>query len=70
MTGDELADAYVLMGTRPPEVRCTRCGGLGVRFKAQAAPLSDDPGDHCIQCVGTGLTPICSAEVNKGRGTL
>ncbi len=59
--------AYERRTPRPHETRCTTCGGLGWFLERETASLPRWNYNHCMQCVGTGLTPICSAELIKGR---
>ena len=53
----------------PNDVRCTRCKGRGVRLETDLTAPSCLVYNPCMQCVGTGLTTICSAEVIKDRRT-
>ncbi len=52
----------------PYSVRCTRCEGWGISLETDRMPPSHLAYNPCMQCVGTGLTTICSAEVIKSRG--
>lgn len=54
----------------PNDVRCTACEGTGSLFVDDRMLPSHGTYNPCMLCVGTGLTPISSAEVIKGRGTL
>lgn len=53
----------------PHDVRCADCGGRGGLCEAKGTGPPFWSYNHCMQCVGTGLTPISSAEVINGRGT-
>ena len=51
----------------PREVRCTECYGLGRLLERLNSGTTGWAYNPCMQCASTGLTPICSAEVIKGR---
>lgn len=63
-------NAFVRRVMLPSDVRCTECYGLGMLLVEHYSGSTKFTYNPCIQCVGTGLTPISSAEVIKGRGTL
>ena len=67
---DDYAERFIRRGLRPEDVRCTDCEGIGAHLGGTVSAVSDFTLNPCMQCVGTGLTPISSAEVIKGRGTL
>ena len=62
-------DGVVRARKRPYEVRCTECEGTGTESKNGVSAFPYLERDHCMQCVGTGLTPICSSELMKAGRT-
>ena len=60
---------FIRRGCMPLELRCEGCYGLGVLLEENRSGSTSFTYNHCMQCVGTGLTTICSSELNKAGRT-
>ncbi len=72
----EMLDRREGIKTRPHEVRCAVCKGRGVgckgrggKFQVHLSGVSYKDPNHCMQCAGTGVTPICGSELMKAGRT-
>ena len=65
----EMLDRREGIKIRPHEVRCVSCKGRGGKFQVYLSDVSYRGRTHCMQCYGTGVTPICGSELMKAGRT-